>query len=156
MRVYFFGGGHLQPCGWDPLICATSRGVWISPYCLIWGYVLHVEHISCVFTNGGQHQLVILFLFSIFLAGGKHNQKIPLLAWFIFKILLILYNLSTPDTLFQNAWQDTCMILQHLIISYCNNGMPQNLQYKLHQIPELKCFSCRLAVVFAQSIEARC
>ena len=26
----------------------------------------------------------------------------------------------------------------------------------MHQIPELKCFSSRLAVVFAQSNEARC
>ena len=31
-----------------------------------------------------------------------------------------------------------------------------NLYYKLHQIPKLKCFSSCLAVVFAQSIEARC
>ena len=29
-------------------------------------------------------------------------------------------------------------------------------QYKTHQIPKLKCFSSRLAVAFAQSIEARC
>ena len=30
-----------------------------------------------------------------------------------------------------------------------------NLQYKAHQIPKLKCFSYRIAVVLAQSIEAR-
>ena len=31
-----------------------------------------------------------------------------------------------------------------------------NLLYKLHQIPKLKCFSSRLAVVSARTIEARC
>ena len=36
------------------------------------------------------------------------------------------------------------------------NSLLSNLYYKLHQIQKLKCFSCRLAVVFAQSIEARC
>ena len=35
------------------------------------------------------------------------------------------------------------------------NDYNKNLQYKSHQIPKLKCFSCRLAFVFAQSIEAR-
>ena len=37
---------------------------------------------------------------------------------------------------------------------YC--VIPSNLLYKSHQIPKLKCFSSRLAVVFVQSIEARC
>ena len=31
-----------------------------------------------------------------------------------------------------------------------------NLSYKVHQIPRLKCFLSRLAVVFSQSIETRC
>ena len=34
--------------------------------------------------------------------------------------------------------------------------VPSNLYYTSHQIPKLKCFSCPLVVVFAQSIEARC
>ena len=33
--------------------------------------------------------------------------------------------------------------------------LPSNLYYKPHQIPKLKCFLSRLAVVFAQSVEAR-
>ena len=33
--------------------------------------------------------------------------------------------------------------------------LSQNLQYKVHQIPKFKCISFRLAIVFAQSIEAR-
>ena len=32
----------------------------------------------------------------------------------------------------------------------------KNLQYKVQQLPKSKCFSSRSAVVFAQSIEARC
>ena len=35
-------------------------------------------------------------------------------------------------------------------------GLPSNLQYKAHQYTKLQCLSSRLAVVFAQSIEARC
>ena len=34
--------------------------------------------------------------------------------------------------------------------------VPSNLKYKTHQITKLKYFSSRFAVVFAQSIEARC
>ena len=34
--------------------------------------------------------------------------------------------------------------------------IPSNLQYKLHQTPNLKYSSSRLAVAFVQSIEARC
>ena len=36
------------------------------------------------------------------------------------------------------------------------NKITSNLLYKAHQIPNLKCFSSRLAAVFVQSIEARC
>ena len=35
-------------------------------------------------------------------------------------------------------------------------SLPKNLLYKSHQIPKLKCFLYPHAVVFAQSIEARC
>ena len=34
--------------------------------------------------------------------------------------------------------------------------LPENLFFKSHQISKLKCFSSPLAVVFGQSIEARC
>ena len=34
--------------------------------------------------------------------------------------------------------------------------VPSNVEYKTHRIPKPKCFSARLAVVFAQSIEDRC
>ena len=61
----FGGGGHLhQPCGWV-LLSATTGVVWIIPSFLIWGYVLHVEYISCVITNCGHHQWVIPSLFTI-------------------------------------------------------------------------------------------
>ena len=41
------------------------RDLWIILSLRIWGYVLHVEHISCVITNCGQHQRVIPFPLSI-------------------------------------------------------------------------------------------
>ena len=40
--------------------------------------------------------------------------------------------------------------------SILRRKLSSNLQYKTHQIPKLICFSSRLAVVFVQSIEARC
>ena len=40
--------------------------------------------------------------------------------------------------------------------AYKRKRLPQNLLYKSHPIRKLKCLSSRLAVVFAQSIEARC
>ena len=36
------------------------------------------------------------------------------------------------------------------------SGQLKLIWYKTHQIPKLKCFSSRLAAVFAQSIETRC
>ena len=47
------------------LSMAATGDVWIIPSFRIWGYVLHVEHISCVITNCGQLQWVIPSLFSI-------------------------------------------------------------------------------------------
>ena len=39
---------------------------------------------------------------------------------------------------------------------YQTARLPWNLEYIWHKIPKLKSFSSRLAVVFAQSIEAMC
>ena len=47
------------------LFKATTGGVWIIPSFRVWIYVLHVEHITCVITNFGQHQWDIPSLFSI-------------------------------------------------------------------------------------------
>ena len=47
------------------LFMAITRDVWIISSFRIWGYVLHVEHISCVITNCGQHEWVIPSHFSI-------------------------------------------------------------------------------------------
>ena len=42
-----------------------------------------------------------------------------------------------------------------IIIWFAEIWLPSNLWYKPHQISKLKCFLSRLAVVFAQSIEAK-
>ena len=47
------------------LLMTVTGDVWIIPSIRIWGYLLHVEHISCVITNCGQHQWAIPSLFSI-------------------------------------------------------------------------------------------
>ena len=72
--VFFFFSYRVWGLGaflrwWPPSACyvggsfnlfmATTGGVWIIPSFRIWDYVLHVEHVSCVITNCGQHQWVI-------------------------------------------------------------------------------------------------
>ena len=51
--------------GFFNLFMANTGGVWIIQSFRTWGYVLYVEHISCVITNCGQHQWTIPSLFSI-------------------------------------------------------------------------------------------
>ena len=75
------------------LSMAATGDIWIIPSFRIWGYVLHVEHISCVITNCDQLQWAIPSLFSIALglAGEKHYQKITIP---IFR--LVLQNFAIP------------------------------------------------------------
>ena len=48
--------GHFQPSGRALKLFSTTTGdVLKIPSFLIRGYMLHVEHVSCVITNGGQH-----------------------------------------------------------------------------------------------------
>ena len=74
------------------LFLATTGDVWIIPSFRIWDYVLHVEHVSCVITNCGQHQWVIPSPLSIALQAllGENTTR-KLLSQsldLIFKILL--------------------------------------------------------------------
>ena len=75
------------------LFMATIWDVWIIPSFQIWDYVLHVEYVSCVVMNCGQHQWVIPSPLNISLgfAGGKHCQKITIP---IFR--LVLQNFAIP------------------------------------------------------------
>ena len=78
------------------LSMAATGDVWIIPSFRIWGYVLHVEHISCVIMNCGQLQWAIHDPFSFLnsslgLAGEKHYQKITIP---IFR--LVLQNFTIP------------------------------------------------------------
>ena len=52
-------GGSFNP------FMVTTGDVWIIPSFRIWGYMLHVERVSCVIRNCGQHQWAIPSLFSI-------------------------------------------------------------------------------------------
>ena len=74
------------------LFMATTEDVWIIPSFWIWDYVLHVEHISRVITNCGQHQWVIPSPLSIALkALLEENTTRKLLSLSLdlfFKILL--------------------------------------------------------------------
>ena len=73
-------------------LMATTGGVWIIPSFWIKGYVLHIEHISCVIMNCGQLQWAIPSLFSIALeALVEENITLKLLSLYLdlfFKILL--------------------------------------------------------------------
>ena len=74
------------------LFMATTRGIWLIPSFRILGYVLYVEHMSCIITNCSHHQWPIPSLFSIGLKVLlEENITIKLLSLSLelfFKILL--------------------------------------------------------------------
>ena len=78
------------------LFMATTGDVWLMPSFLIWDYVLHVEHVSCVITNCVQHQWVIPSFSSLNsslgFAGRKHYQEIT-----VPTLRLVLQNFATPS-----------------------------------------------------------
>ena len=66
---------------------------WIIPYFRIWDYVLHVEHVSCVITNCGQHPWVIPSPLSIALKAlleENTTRKLRSIS------LLVLQNFAIP------------------------------------------------------------
>ena len=82
------------------LFIATTGDVWIILSYWIWGYVLHVEHITCVIMNCGWLSYPSLFLNnSLASTGGKQYQKITIpiftlaLQNFAFSRLLSFYTL---------------------------------------------------------------
>ena len=69
----------------------TTRDVWMIPSFRIWNYVLHVEHISCVIMNCGQHQWAVPCISIALYALLEENNTWKLLflyADLFFKILL--------------------------------------------------------------------
>ena len=76
------------------LLMAATGDVWIIPSFRIWGYVLHVEHISCVIMNCGQHQWAIPSLFSIALLALLEKNITRKITIPIFR--LVLQNFAIP------------------------------------------------------------
>ena len=74
---------------------ATTGCVWIIPSFWIWGYVLFVEHISCVITNCDQHQWVIPSLSIALEALLEENINRKLLFLYI-SVRFVLQNLTIP------------------------------------------------------------
>ena len=74
------------------LFMATTGDVWVIPSFRIWDYVLHVEHISCVITNCGQHQWVVpsplSLALQVLLEENTTRKLLSLSLDLIFKILL--------------------------------------------------------------------
>ena len=98
-EVWVGDGGFLR--WWPPstnvggsfnLFMATTGDVWIIPCFRIWNYVLHVDHVSCVIMNCGQHQWVIPSPLSIALQAlleeNTTRKVISLSLDLFFKILL--------------------------------------------------------------------
>ena len=87
----------------------------------IWGYVLPVEHIWCVFTNCGRHQWTISSLLnsSLALVGGKHYQEITIPVFW-----LVLQNFAIPGyfpyLLFYRYislnFRQYCLLLQYVAL----------------------------------------
>ena len=62
-------------------------------------------------------------------------------------------HLSSPKCISNyRTWVHLCRMILINAVLY----IPESPQYKTHQIPKLECLLSRLAVVFAQSIEAEC
>ena len=88
------------------LIMPTTGGVWIIPSFWIWGYVLHVEHISCVITNCGQHQWAIpspLVALEALLEENITRKLLLLPLDLFFKILLFQVTLFSI-AIFSSGW----------------------------------------------------
>ena len=63
------------------LFIATTRNAWIIPSFRIWGYVLHVEHVSCIIINLWPTSASHPFFppnSSLGFSGGKYYQKIAI------------------------------------------------------------------------------
>ena len=73
-------------------------------------------------------------------------------------LISVIMHMLILDLSIDNSSHDIRWLLQmHMWAPQMHSiHIPSKLLYKSHQIPKLKCFSPRLAVVFAQSIEARC
>ena len=93
-----------QFCCWS-ILQHRSKMLWstytLHPIFRIWGYVLHIKHVSCTITNYGQHQWVIPFPLLILGPNGekKHYKKITIP---IFRLVLqyCAPQLCVPYTLF--------------------------------------------------------
>ena len=81
------------------LFMATTGGALMIPSFRISGYLLHVEYISCVIANCGQHQWTIPSLFSIALAwcltGRKHYQEITIMLLSLYSFLWLFFLLTS-------------------------------------------------------------
>ena len=90
------GGGVIR--WWPPstMWAGPLIFLWPSLRCLndpifrIWGYVLHVEHISCVITKYGQQERVIPSHFPIALPEVNTTRKLLSQSFDLFNILLSL------------------------------------------------------------------
>ena len=96
------------------LFMATTRDVWIIPSFRIWDYVLHVEHISCVITNCGQHQWVIPFPLSIALQALLEENTTTTITIPIFR--LVLQNFAIPGCF-------PYILIYHYLFSLLSSGL---------------------------------
>ena len=101
------------------LLMAITGDGWIIPSFQIWDYALHVEHISCVFTNGGQYQRAILSL------EEKHYQKItiPIFKEMFFKILLfqVTFLVFFSIVIFSPYFLQAGLLLQYVALFQSGN-----------------------------------
>ena len=109
------------------LSMASTGDVWIIPSFRIWGYVLHVEHISCVITNCGQLQWAIPSLFSIALEAllekNITRKLLSLSVDLFFKILLfqVTFLISFSTAIFSPYFLQVGLLLQHVALFQSGN-----------------------------------
>ena len=126
---------------------AATRYVWVIPSFLIWGYVLHVGHVSCVITNFGQHERVTPSLSSITLyAFLEENTTIKLLSLSLDLFLKILF-IQVPFHIFCFITILSLLSSGWFVIAICGSVSAREL------VKWLKCFAnwCRVAVFHDKS-----
>ena len=95
------------------------------------------------------HVVLILLVLNLEYSGGTRSIPWLLMPWLL------------PSPGHQRPWNSPCRINVPLVSTRehkidRNANIPSNLKNKSHQIPTIKRFLSRLAVVSGQSIEARC
>ena len=118
---------HICVNQWVNLFMATTPGCLNIPSFRIWGYVLHVKHITCVITNCGQHYRAIPLLFSkdvkVLLEENITGKLLYLSLDLFLKILLfqVTFLIFFSSAIFSPYYLPVGLLLQYVALFQSGN-----------------------------------